>query len=153
MAAQLPDNILFDGEKLDLYSNPLELYWQVRNKKRPVFHITPICKRGYIATWEIFDKHLILRSIDGNVENRFFLFWRKTVRFTLKMLFSRAGTGGVKATWFSGKIRIPLGKRLLYVHNEYDSRFEKEMVITIDKGAVVRTVTLDNVQQKLLVES
>lgn len=153
MAAQLPDCVLLQGEKLDLYSNPLEKYWLTRNKARPAFHVTPICKRGYIATWEIFDKHLILRSIDGNVERRFFLFWKKTVRLTLKMIFSKAGTGGVKATWFSGKIRIPLGKRLLYVHNEYDSRFEKEMVITIDKGEVIRTVTLDNVQQKLLVES
>lgn len=153
MAAQLPDCIILQGEKFDLYSNPLEKYWELRNKKRPAFHVTPICKRGYIATWELFDKNLILRGIDGNVENRFFLFWKKTVRFTLKMLFSKAGTGGVKANWYSGKIRIPLGKRLLYVHNDYDSRFEKEMVITIDKGAVVRTVTLDNVQQKLLVEN
>ena len=153
MAAQLPDSIILHGEKLDLYSNPLEKYWQTRNKKRPDFHITPICKRGYIATWEILDKHLILRNIDGNVDKRFLLFWRKTVRFTLKMLFSKAGIGGVKANWFSGKIRVPLGKRMLYVHNEYDSRFEKEMVITIDKGAVVRTVTLDNVEQRLLVEN
>jgi hypothetical protein len=153
MAAQLPDCIIMQGEKFDLYSNPLEKYWELRNKSRPAFHVTPICKRGYIATWEICDKNLVLRSVDGNLEKRFFLFWRKTVRFTVKMLFSKAGTSGVKANWFSGKIRIPLGKRLLYVHNDYDSRFEKEMVITIDKGAVVRTVTLDNVQQKLLVEN
>ena len=152
MAAQLPDSIILHGEKLDLYSNPLEKYWQIKSKKRPEFHVTPICKRGYIATWEILDKSLILRNIDGNVERRFFLFWKKTVRFTLRMLFSKAKTG-VKATWFTGKIRIPLGKRMLYVHNEYDSRFEKEMVITIDKGAVIRTVTLDNVAQKLLIEN
>jgi hypothetical protein len=152
MAAQLPDSIILQGEKLDLYSNPLEKYWLTRNRKRPDFHVTPICKRGYIATWEIIDKHLILRSVDGNVEKRFFLFWSKTVRFTLGMLFSKAKVG-VRATWFSGKIRIPLGKRMLYVHNEYDSRFEKEMVITIDKGSVIRTVTLDNIQQKLLIEN
>ncbi|HEU5290691.1 MAG TPA: hypothetical protein VFU05_08630 [Cyclobacteriaceae bacterium] len=152
MAAQLPDNIILQGEKLDLYSNPLEKFWQNKNKKRPEFHATPICKRGYIATWEIIDKHLILRSVDGNVDKRFFLFWKKTVKFTLKMLFSKA-RAGVRASWFTGKIRVPLGKRMLYVHNEYDSRFEKEMVITIDKGSVVRTVTLDNVAQKLLIEN
>jgi hypothetical protein len=67
------------------------------------------------------------------------------------MLFPKAGTGGVKAVWFSGKLRIPQGKRTLYVHHEYDSRFEREMVITIEKGTVVKTVTLDNVQQRLLV--
>jgi hypothetical protein len=151
MAAQLPDSIILQGEKQDLYSNPLELYWQLRNKKRPAFHLSSICKRGYIATWEIFDKKLILRSIDGNIEKRFFLFWKKTVRYTLNMLFPKAGTGGVKAVWFSGKLRIPQGKRTLYVHHEYDSRFERELVITVEKGTVVKAVTLDNVQQRLLV--
>ena len=151
MAAQLPDNILYEGEKMDLYSNPLENYWALRNKKRPNFYWTPICKRGYVATWEIIDNQLILRSIDGNVEKRYFLFWKKPVRCTLKMIFSKAGVGGVKASWFSGKIRIPQGKRTLYVHNEYDSRFEREMVITVEQGNVVKTVVLDYIQQKLQV--
>ena len=150
MAAQLPDLIILQNEKQDLYTNPLDQYWLSKNKKRPAFHITPICKRGYIATWEIFDKKLILRSIDGNIEKRFFLFWKKTVRYTLQMLFPKA-INGVKATWFTGKLRIPQGKRTLYVHHEYDSRFEREMVITVEKGTVVKTVTLDNVQQKLMV--
>ena len=112
-----------------------------------------MCKRGYIATWEIVDKQLILRSVDGNIETRFFLLWKKTIRYTLQMLFPRAGASGVKATWFSGKLRIPHGRRRLYVHNEYDSRFEKEMVITVERGWVVKSVMLDYENQQLKVGS
>lgn len=142
MAAQLPDQILLYGEKADLYTNPLEQYWLLHKRKPPTFYWTPICKRGYIATWEILDNQLILRSIDGNVEKRFFLFWKKTVRFTLKILFQKAGTSGVKAAWFSGKLRIPQGKRTLYVHHEYDSRFEKEWSSPLNKAAWLKQLYL-----------
>jgi hypothetical protein len=152
MAAQLPDIIHIHGEKMDLYSNPLEPYWQLKSKRRPSFLWSSMCKRGYIATWELLDKQLILRNIDGNIKRRSFLFWSKIMRFTLKMLFPKSGTGGVKANWFSGKIRIPHGKRTLYVHNEYDSRFEKEMVITIKQGNVIKIVMLDYENQQLQVE-
>jgi hypothetical protein len=57
----------------------------------------------------------------------------------------------VRASWFSGKLRIPQGKRTLYVHHEYDSRFEREMVITVEQGNVIKTVVLDYVGQKLQV--
>ncbi len=152
MAAQQPDSILLYGKTMDLYTNPLEQYWSLRKRKRPAFHLTPICKRGYIATWEILDKQLILKNISGNVEKRLFLFWKKVMPYSLKMLFSRSSKGGVRASWFSGKLRIPQGKRTLYVHQDYDSRFEKEMVITVEQGTVIKTVTLDYIQQKLYVE-
>ena len=151
MAAQLPDIIHIHGEKFDLYSNPLEQYWSLKKKKRPDFLWSSMCKRGYIASWEIMDNQLILRSIDGNVEKRSFIFWKKTVRYILQMLFPKAGPGGVRANWFTGKIRIPQGKRTLYVHHEYDSRFEKELVITIQQGTIVKTVVLDYENQQLKV--
>lgn len=152
MAAQLPDIIILHGERMDLYSNPLEQYWTFNKKKRPVFLASTMCKRGYVATWEILDKQLILRSIDGNIQRRSFLFWKKMVRLSLNMLFKKAGSRSVIANWFTGKIRIPQGNRTLYVHNEYDSRFEREMVITIERGIVVKSVVLDYAQQKLQVE-
>jgi hypothetical protein len=152
MAAQLPDFIFIDGNKMNLFSNPLEQFWPIFKKKRPTFRESLICKRGYIATWEIRGKDLVLTGLDGNVEERVMLFWKKVVRYTVQKLFPRAGERGVKATWFSGKIRIPQGKQILYVHRDYDSRFEKEMVISVERGAVTKTVLLDNIQQKLQVQ-
>lgn len=153
MAAQFPDIILYEGEKLELYSNPLEPYWNISKKRRPTFLEEEECTRGYIATWEIIDNLLILREVDGNVEKRLFIFWKKITRYSLGMLFPAINTGGVVASWFTGKIRIPQGKMLFYVHQAYDSRFEREKVITIEHGKVLKTVVLDYKEQKLEVEN
>lgn len=152
MAAQLPDIIIMNGKRMDLYSNPLEQYWSLKKKKRPAFLSSSSCKRGYTATWEILNKKLLLKSIDGKAEKHFFIFWKKIVPYSVTNLFSMARNRAIIATWFTGKIRIPQGNRTLYVHNEYDSRFEREMVITIERGNVVKTVVLDNVHQRLQVE-
>lgn len=153
MAAQLPDILLLNGEKMDLYSNPLEPYWFLYPKKRPTFQPSESCKRGYVATWEICDKLLILRGIEGNVIRRNFLFWKKVKPYSWKMLFPKVRKEGLVASWFTGKIRIPQGDRIFYVHEAYDSRFEREMIITLEKGQVIKTVVLDNKQQKLEIGS
>jgi hypothetical protein len=153
MAAQIPDIIFVSGEKMDLYSNPLEQYWIRQDKKRPAFYTFSSCTRGYVATWEIIDKQLILKNIDGSVERRTLLFGKESVRFTLGKLFSKAGRKGVKAGWFSGKLRIPRGNMTMYDHNGYDSRFEKEIIITVDHGNVIKMVTLDYTRQTLIVNT
>jgi hypothetical protein len=149
MAAQLPDILILDGDKMDLYSNPLETYWALHPKKRPAFLTTENCIRGYVATWEIINKLLILRSIEGKVMKRNLLFQKKVVSYSWKMLFPKVKKEGLVASWFTGKIRVPQGNRLFYVHHAYDSRFEREMIITIDRGTVIKTVVLDHKQQKL----
>jgi hypothetical protein len=151
MAAQLPDKILFEGEWRDLYSNPLEDYWVKRGKKHPAFLPASNCRRGYIASWEIQNNHLYLKAIDGNIEKKFLFFAKRTASYTLKSLFPRSMNKLVKAIWFSGKLRIPLGKMTMYEHHAYDSRFEKEQIITIDRGEILKSVTLDFMQKKLVV--
>jgi len=151
MAAQLPDILILDGTKMDLYSNPLESYWDLYPKKKPVFQSTESCKRGYIATWQLHNRLLILREITGNIQTSNFIFWKKVIPYSWKMLFPKVQGNGVVASWFTGKIRIPQGNKLFYVHHAYDSRFEREIIITIDKGEAIKTVELDYTQQKLVV--
>lgn len=150
MAAQKADIIVMDGEQLELYSNPLEEYWMKRKKKRPHFYSLDVCRRGYIATWNIQDGQLFLSNIEGDVEKRS-LFGGKSKKCTLKMLFKKPGAEGVKADWFSGKLRIPRGKMTQYEHSGYDSRFERELIITIDKGNVIKLATLDYTHRTLVV--
>ena len=150
MAAQLADAILFEGNKLDLYSNPLEEYWLKSKKKRPAFTTSEDCRRGYIAHWEIRDNQLLLTNVDGIISKRG-LFGRKPVNCTMKMLFSKPGQNGVKADWFSGKLRIPKGNMTQYEHSGYNSRFEREMIITVDKGNILKIRTLDYTQKTLTV--
>ena len=151
MAAQLPDTIIIEKEKMGLYTNPLEQYWIRLEKKRPPFCPLDSCQRGYVATWEIKDKQLFLKDIDGNFVKKSLLFGKRLVRYSMKMLFSRSASRRVKASWFSGKLRVPRGHMTAYDHREYNSRFEKEMIITVDRGNVVKMVTLDYTQRSLVV--
>lgn len=56
------------------------------------------------------------------------------------------------ANWFTGKLRVPQGYRTCYVHHEYDSRFESEMIITLERRKVMKTVIVDFSKQMLLTE-
>ena len=151
MAAQRADNIVVEGRKMDLFSNPLEEYWIKRKKKRPSFYPLDSCRRGYVATWEIRDNNLFLTDLDGDVEKRSLFFGKKLVKYSLKKLFPKAIRPGIKADWFSGKLRIPSGKMTQYEDTGYDSRFEKEIIITINHGEVLRTRTIDYTQRTLTV--
>ena len=154
MSTQLPDRILKDGEWMDLYSNPLEQYWIATHKTRPAFYPRFNCKRGYVATWEIKENHLFLNDIVGSFEKRIFFFVKKSVSCSLKWLFLKLSKKHklVKASWFSGKLRIPLGKMMYYEHSGYDSRFEKEQIITVYHGDILKVVILDNVEHAVIVQ-
>ncbi len=149
MAAQLPDIIIINGKQLDLYSNPLEEYWSKSRKRKPSFYKLMSCHRGYIATWEIKDKQLFLLEVRGRFLRRILFFFRKISRFSIRNLFRKVSSQGIKAGWFSGKLRVPSGPMTMYEDNGYDSRFENELIITVEKGNVIKMVSLDYTQQRL----
>ncbi|HEY8937617.1 MAG TPA: hypothetical protein VIM65_20465 [Cyclobacteriaceae bacterium] len=154
MSAQVPDKILFSGDEYsDLYTNPLELYWITSRKKRPEFSYTNECRRGYVAYWVIKNNQLFLKSIEGEYKKRFVLFGKRLRKYTINTLFPRSKNKLVLASWFSGKLRIPQGNMTMYEDVAYDSRFEKELIITVDKGEILKVVTLDYTQQRLTVIS
>jgi hypothetical protein len=153
MEAQLPDKILFQGEWKELYSNPLEEYWIRRDKRHPFFIESPNCKRGYIASWEIQNNQLFLKAIEGTVEKTTMIFFKKKTAYTLRSLFPKSMNKLVKASWFTGKIRIPIGKMTMFEDRGYDSRFEKEQIITINRGEILKSVTLDFMEKRLVVTS
>ncbi len=151
MAAQLPDIIFLQGKEMDLYTNPLENYWVSAGKKKPEFEIYASCKRGYVATWAIEHNDLILIDIQGRRLKSLLFFNDKYVDLSIKNVFPKSKGKGVLANWFSGKLRIPAGNMTQYEHYDYNSRFEKEIIMTVEKGKVLKIVTLDYTQQKLVV--
>lgn len=153
MAAQLPDKILLDGQLLDLYTNPLEQYWIRGDKRRPRFVTAPNCQRGYIAHWEIRNHQFLLTAIGGTYEKWSLLFGYENTLYTLKTFMPQAKGKPVKALWFSGKLRIPKGKMTIYEHHGYDSRFEQETIITIDRGVLTKMVTIDYAHKELFVNT
>lgn len=152
MAAQLPDIVYVDGKVLNMYSNPLEHYWIEHNRPRPLFIKKDNCLRGYIAFWCIADNQLLLKSIESKFSKRIFFGWKRERPYTLNNLFPKAKEKPVKAIWYSGKLRIPTGKMTMFEDMGYESRFERELIITINKGEVVKSVILDFTKQELTVK-
>ncbi|HRX00155.1 MAG TPA: hypothetical protein P5280_11725 [Cyclobacteriaceae bacterium] len=150
MAAQLPDIVLLNGKARDLYSNPLESFWEKTGRKRPDFKTQQNCKRGYVASWSIERGNLVLTDITG-IYYRIGLFGRRESQITVGRLFPKSKSHAILANWFSGKLRIPDGNMTMYEHVGYNSRFEKEIIITIEKGVAIKTVKLDYTKQTLVV--
>ncbi len=153
MPAQRPDRINLKGIWTDLYSNPLETYWSAYAKKRPAFIPRTDCERGYVAHWIIKHNQLYLSDIDGFYTSRFFFLSSRSIRFGVDKLFPHAKYKLVPAIWFSGKLRIPQGTMRVCGSQGYDARFEKEIIIEIEKGNVLKMVVLDLVERSLVVES
>lgn len=120
MSAQIPEYLRLDGKpcriacELGLPDSAPGLVYLTGKK-----YIKPCsaCWRGYIGFWEISNDRLFLRKVIGNARGRF-----------RPPLF---------AGWYSGTIRVRQGKLLRYVHNEFDSVYERERVIEIQSGRVI----------------
>lgn len=149
--AQDPDVLIFDGGSYDLLANPLEDFYGNDESKRPKFWIAPNTTssgnwRGYVATWQIVDNQLYLAKIDS---------WfceasSRCRRVALADLFGkRVVKGRVYANWYSGKLRIPEGKQLRYVHSGYASIFERDIMFDVSAGKIVNRETIDNTQREL----
>jgi len=65
--AQVPDLLIYKGDTLYLFANPLEDYYNAQNPRPDNFGFTncrsTACWRGYIAEWEICDSTLFLKNI------------------------------------------------------------------------------------------
>ncbi|MEC5387542.1 hypothetical protein VVD49_17555 [Uliginosibacterium sp. H3] len=136
--AQIPDRITLDGKENALFSEPLSEYLFANGKEIPklLSYIHESCTgswRGYQARWEIRKTNLLLTSIVADPCND------EPGVVPLIIFFPEALGAPVHATWFSGKLIIPQGKRIRYVHRGYESRYEKYLVISVVRGVVLKT--------------
>jgi len=129
MTAQFPDRLDLEGEKLALFTNPLEDYF-CNEHPRPRFvdGMTALW-RGYVASWQIAGGKLYLTAISANVRDG-----AAVHELTLEEMFGEAGP--IFASWFSGRLRVPRGKLVEYVHMGYASRYAWETLIDVEKGLV-----------------
>ena len=136
MTSQVADKIIIKGVSYPLFTNPLDEYWTKKNPKPAVGMTETSCWRGYIATWEIIDNVLCLVDI---------IFYTPDGEAGLDNVFPQH-IGKIKAVWFSGKLRIPIGNCLRYVHGGYDSVYESDLIIRIRRGIVKSQRTKTNHQ-------
>lgn len=145
---QIPDILIYHGDTLYIYANPLEdLY--TKKKSRPNFfgkkpHCnSTACWRGYQAKWQIINNELYLTEILSCC------YTEDKTKANLARLFGKKFVNGkVKADWFSGKIISPQGKELYYVHMGYNSIYEKELEFSFKQGQIIGTKIYNNSKSK-----
>ncbi len=127
MTAQIHEKIIYEGKEMEMaFCPPLpkndpriqELKDNDIEKCDPIIFSTA-CWRRYISTWEIKNGKFYLVSIVGK--------------------YKIVDDSPIFADWFSGVIRIPKGKLIQYVHMGFDSVYEEELLVKIEKGIVVET--------------
>jgi len=139
MTAQMMDGIQINGIKHDLACEPLDPYieqWKKSHKIIKKFTCTA-CWRGYIAEWEILDDKLYLTNISGIKQ------FKMEPYVTISTLFPDSKEN-IFAKWFTGTLWVPMGNQLQYIHSGYASVYERDLVITINKGWVVSQNTIEN---------
>jgi hypothetical protein len=128
MTAQFSERLIFEGQQVALLSNPLNDYFALSGSD-PGFESTSTALwRGYVGTWEILNDRLYLVELRGTLKSGD----EASVASVFPEFSDR-----VFAHWFSGRLRIPQGKRLEYVHMGYASTYERDVLLNLQNGVVV----------------
>jgi hypothetical protein len=137
---QVPDYLIYKGDTLAIFSNPLQKYFEQTGKRELIDFIgcgSTACWRGYKAIWELKDHKLYLKQVTSCHNDC----GREIKNANLKKMF---GTDTVFAEWFSGTIKAPKGKLINYIHMGYASLYEKEEIFIFKKGKLTESKTNQN---------
>lgn len=135
MTVQIAERLILGGEPYQLFTLPLTNYWKLAGLQFQFSRRSTACWRGYVGTWEIIDDRLYMVGIAAELEDGTLV--------NLAKLFPGAGHR-VFAHWYSGTLRIPQGVMLHYVHQGYDSIYERDIVLTVEQGIVAGRKEVDN---------
>jgi len=159
--AQVGDIIIWNGDTLSLFSNPLELRldWEKLHKiilkelfitdsiahlerygtsKEYESGISSDCWRGYIAEWNILNNKIYLSNIYSCINPK--------NKLDLEKVFpSEYHDGLVFAYWIKNKLIIPKGECIEYIHLDYRSIYDKEIVLNVMNGYIKKAKEYDNI--------
>lgn len=143
MTAQTPERLIIDGRPRALYAQPLyrlltSRRMDLKDPRRLGFHTG--CYRQYLGTWEIRNQTLYLMHLNMIVP------YEEPITPTIRERLFRAVPATsfpIKAQWFNGKLRIAIGRRLVYSHQGWSHWFERERIITFKGGVVTRDREVD----------
>lgn len=148
--AQQSEKIFINGKKYNMLSCPLEadnIMRDIIKKIKPADIVTNTSLwRGYVGYWSIKNNTLYLDSLHFEIEDfEAEYFVTKTIIPKNESAFSAyKDKFGIKASWFSGELRVIQGQLLMYVHMGFGSTFEKEKFLTVNKGTVTHSRKVKN---------
>ena len=137
---QVPDFLIYKGDTLAIFTNPLEKYFDQTGKRELIDFVgcgSTACWRGYKAIWELKGDDLYLIKITSCHNNC----GLEIKNADLKKMF---GQDIIFAEWFSGNIVAPKGKLINYIHMGYASLYEKEDIFSFKKGKLIGKKTYQN---------
>lgn len=129
MTAQFGETLKYNGVNYYLATEPLEPYLEKHNIK--FYAWCTACWRGYTSKWSIEDGMLYLTDLHGFIstdDNG------ELINKSVGMDYLFPGQDKVLADWFSGVLRLPHGEIIRYIHQGYDSIYEKELFLKIVNG-------------------
>ena len=141
---------MYNGKGYSLFANPLERYLSDNPAVPKFVPQCTMCWRGYVASWEINHDRLYLTGLGGTVCRKTFegdaiiskrcgqRHWGECSvgRIDLYEIFPRS-YAKVYADWFSGKLVIPQGEMVQYIHMGYASQYERYIKLSIERGVLV----------------
>lgn len=137
---QVPDYLIYQGDTVSIFSNPLEQYFRLNNH-RDIPDLKSECSssgcwRGYIAYWILRNDSLFLIKItppvedcQGNADGSIFKMFGKEIAF---------------ADWYNGTLIIPRGKVFSQSSMGYSAIYEYEELLKIENGKKVNAEIKDN---------
>ncbi len=142
MTAQAGERLLYKGEEIGMAAEPLNQHLIKNNIE--FYSIATNCWRGYYGQWEIVNNKLFLVGLRAYVKaNKEQAPYIKNFR-EVGINFLFPGQSKVFANWFTGKIRIPKGKLLDYIHMGYASLYEKDLFLVFENGVLIKEYLVDN---------
>ncbi|WP_347838054.1 hypothetical protein [uncultured Draconibacterium sp.] len=123
MAIQQKDRIYLDGELFELFSTPLDAFFEAHQEIPSFRGKMPECRRGYMASWRIRNNVLYLTGFQQV---------SPTVVINPRDVLSRPK---MVADWYNGTLRIPIDTADSNAKGSNDPQ-EAELHIYVKRGVV-----------------
>lgn len=132
---QQPDLLIYKSDTIYIDKFPLDLLTGmdsiIAKKLIDSNCISSDCWRQYIATWKIENDSLFLIGLKDCCNFN---------TIPLKRVFRKNDIidNKVFANWYTNNITAGFGKNLGFLEDEWSYKFEKQIVLIIDKGKIIK---------------
>ncbi|MBC3881571.1 hypothetical protein H8K35_08270 [Undibacterium sp. LX40W] len=140
MTAQFAEELHYNGIEMRLFSLPLESSPHYQEYAPKIQCNCTALWRGYIGKWEIVDHSLYLIGIKGETV--------EGLNIQLSDIFPGC-CDRIFAEWYTGKLRVPRGDCMDYVHMGFFSTYEEDLLIFVENGIVKISETISNINPGL----
>ena len=135
MTAQIGEILKYEGERYSMCSEPLGDFFGTAGRFPEFASTNTACWRGYVGEWEVIDARLYLVDLGGDLDDG--------TKATIESVFP-GYPDRVFAHWYSGIVRVPQGRLLEYAHMGYESTYERDLLLTFEKGTLIKKAVREN---------